>query len=831
MTIQEWLGVNNTLGIDIWEKKYRNGNETFDEWLDRVSGGKADVRKLIVEKKFLPGGRVLANRGVVDEDGKKRKLTYSNCYVIAPPEDNIESIFECATKLARTYSYGGGCGVDLSKLSPRGAKINNAAKSTTGAVSFMELYNLTTSLIGQSGRRGALMLSLSCDHPDLEEFIEIKSDLDKINKANLSIRVTDGFMQAVKDDSMHTLSFLREETGEVIEKEVRAKDVFRKLCELNWRVAEPGILYWDRINNWNLLSEDPNFEYAGVNPCAEEPLPAGGSCCLGSLNLSAFVSEDGEFCYSDFTKAVGIAVKAMNHILDEGLALHPLKEQYTSVGNWRQIGVGIMGLADMLIKMGIRYGSEEAVDICDNIGSIMANSALHASAELAAIDGAYPMFSYDYISKSNFYSHNACSSNTRIAVEAYGLRNSQLLTIAPTGTLSTMLGISGGIEPIFANYYERKTESLHGEDVYYKVYTPIVQKYMEEHNIIDYSYVKDHPDALEKYGISNWQDIKNEKDLKDFIAIAGLVDINKVGLPEYFITARDLDYRERIAMQAVWQDHIDASISSTVNVPNEFTIDDVYDLYMHAWEKGLKGVTIFRDGCERAAVLNTASSKDKKNESTDGVEAVTEAPTSSRGHSEGMDICVTDATCHEPNVLARGEIIKASDKFVGKKRTLRTGCGTLHCEAFFDPDNGELREVYLSKGSTGGCGQFMVGLSRMVSLAARGGIDIEDIVDQLKSSGTCPSYAVRRAKFGDTSVGSSCPVAVGNALIAMHEEMIQQINFNNAIAEISKKDETVVREIVKDLKTSGPKCPECDGDLVFEGGCCTCKQCGYSKCD
>lgn len=790
MTVQEWLGEHNKLGIDIWEKKYRNGNETFVEWLDRVSGGNPALRRLIVEKKFLPGGRILANRGVVGEDGKRRKLTYSNCYVITPPEDNIESIYECATKLARTYSYGGGCGVDVSNLSPRGAKINNAAKSTTGAVSFMELYNLTTSLIGQSGRRGALMLSISCDHPDLEEFIEIKSDVNKINKANLSVRITDGFMEAVRDDRPYTLSFTREETGEVIEKEVRAKEVFRKLCELNWRVAEPGILYWDRINNWNLLSEDTQFAYAGVNPCAEEPLPAGGSCCLGSLNLAAFVDEGGLFNPEDFTNAVKIAVKAMNDILDEGLELHPLQEQHDSVRDWRQIGVGIMGLADMLIKMGIRYGSRESIDLCDHIGELMADTAIYASATQAAVYETYPKFDYDTISESLFYSHNTYP-DTRSTVEAHGLRNSQLLTIAPTGTLSTMLGISGGIEPIFANYYERKTESLHGEDTYYKVYTPIVKEYMEKHGITD-----------------------------------------DTDLPDYFVTARDIGYRERIAMQGVWQDHIDASISSTVNVPNDFSIDDVCDLYMLAWESGLKGVTIFREGCERAAVLNAGSSKGTKNESTEGVKPVTEASTGSQGHSEGMDICCSVELTDE---LARGEIIKASDRFVGKKRMLRTGCGTLHCEAFFDPDNGELREVYLSKGSTGGCANFMVGLSRMISLSARGGIDIEDIVDQLKSCGTCPSYAVRRAKFGDTSIGSSCPVAVGNALIAMHEEMIQQVNFCKGIVSWKELKESVelekedIVEPVKKLETA--KCPECEGELVFEGGCNTCKSCGWSKCD
>lgn len=266
MTVQEWLGTDNQLGIDIWEKKYRYNEETFDEWLDRVSGGNEDVKQAIIEKKFLFGGRILSNRGL-QKLGKK--ITYSNCYVIGEPRrDSIESIYDCAKQLARTYSYGGGCGVDIGKLAPRGAKVNNAARETSGAVSFMDLYNLTTELIGQNGRRGALMISIPCDHPDLEEFINIKSDLNKITKANISIRITDEFMEAVKNDSPYKLHFTREETGEVIEKEVKAKEIFHKICEMNWDYAEPGMLFWDRIENWNLLSEDKEFSYAGVNPCA-----------------------------------------------------------------------------------------------------------------------------------------------------------------------------------------------------------------------------------------------------------------------------------------------------------------------------------------------------------------------------------------------------------------------------------------------------------------------------------------------------------------------------------------------------------------------------------
>lgn len=747
MTVQEWLGTENQLGQDIWERKYRYENETFDEWINRVSGGNSEIANLIKEKKFLFGGRILANRGL---ENKGRKISLSNCYVIEPPEDNIESIFDCAKKLARTYSYGGGCGVDISKLSPRGAKVNNAAKETTGSVSFMDLYSMVTGLIGQAGRRGALMLSLSCEHPDLEEFIGIKSDLDRVTKANISIRITDKFMAAVKNKTPFTLSFTRLETGETITKEIDAYEMFHKMCEMNWDYAEPGMLFWDRINNWNLLSCDDEFEYAGTNPCAEEPLPAGGSCLLGSINLAEFACDTG-FDFESFKHCVKSSVIALNEVLDEGLPLHPLKEQRESVYDWRQIGLGIFGLADLLIKLRIKYGSPEAIDLCDMIGHTMADMAIKTSAVLAKEYGVYPKYKPEAVEQSAFYSKNALGE-TKELVESFGLRNSQLLTIAPTGSLSTMLGVSGGIEPIFANYYTRKTESLKGHDEYYKVYTPIVKEYMDKHGLKDDS-----------------------------------------ELPDYFVTAQTLDYKNRIYMQSIWQSHIDASISSTVNVPNDFTVEQVEDLYMTAWESGLKGVTIFRDGCKRAGILTI-----KEN---------------------------TEDTVEKPHNLERGMIIKADDNCIGKKRTLRTGCGTLHCEAFFDPDNGQLLETYFSKGSSGGCNNFMIGLSRMISLAARGGIDVYSIVDQLKSSGTCPSYAVRTATKHDTSKGSSCPVAIGNALLEMYEEMMDEVGF----LDIEEKELEVAAP--KIMPVSKAKCPQCGGELVFEGGCNTCKNCGWSKCD
>ena len=757
MTVEEWLGENNQLGIDIWHRKYQKNDETFDEWLDRVSGGNEEVKNLIIEKKFLFGGRILSNRGLTGEH-----VTYSNCYVIAPPEDNIESIYESRKKLARTYSYGGGCGIDLSNLAPAGAKVRNQAEHTTGAVSFMQGYSQTTEEIGQNGRRGALMISLDCHHPDLIDFINIKTKDNAVTKANISVRVTDDFMKAVENDEDWVMSFTRPETGETITKKARAKDIFHKLCQNNADWAEPGVLFWDRIESWNLLSENPNFHYAGVNPCAEEPLPAGGSCLLGSINLSEFVKNK-QFDFQSFKKTVDISVEALNEVLDEGLPLHPLREQRDSVSNWRQIGLGVMGIADMLIKMELPYDSNEAIQLCDEIGKVMSREAIAASATLSFNYGCYPEYDKFYLNESKFYQSHVLPE-TRDYVYLHGLRNSQLLTIAPTGTLSTMLGISGGIEPIYANSYTRKTESLHGKDVYYKVYTPIVDRYMKEHDLTDESQ-----------------------------------------LPEWFVTSSTIDPMKRIAMQATWQRHIDASISSTVNLPNEATVEDIEKLYMEAWKQGLKGLTIYRDGCKRSGIL---SHEDK----TEDVQPQTETFTG----------------------LGRGDIVECSNDLIGKKRKIITGCGPTHILAYFDPVSGDLMEVYLNKGSQGGCALYMTGLSRMISLACRAGVDIYSIKDQLDSTGACPSYAVRAATRHDTSKGSCCPMAIGNALIDMWREMQDDININwedEKISESTSSQTKTSQFTNQTITNSSAICPECGEPLVFEGGCNSCKNCGYSKCN
>lgn len=413
-----------------------------------------------------------------------------------------------------------------------------------------------------------------------------------------------------------------------------------------------------------------------------------------------------------------------------------------------------MGIADMLIKMEIPYDSDKAIELCSHLAKIMYNAAVVESATLAAQSGPYSQ--YKYIC-NDFYNNNTIDT-AKERVYRHGLRNSQLLTIAPTGSISTMIQVSGGVEPIFANSYTRKTESLYGEDVYYKVYTPIVDQYMKAHGLTE-----------------------------------------EEQLPKWFVTSGTIDPFKRIEMQGAWQKYIDASISSTVNLPHEATVEEVEKLYIAAWENGLKGLTIFRDGCARMGILTTDSSKTEEN------------------------------IPHSLEELKRGDIIESNDDLIGKKRKIITGCGSMHILAYFDPATGDLMEVYLNKGSTGGCANFTTGLSRTISLLCRAGVSVFDIKDQLDSTGVCPSYAIRSATKHDTSKGSCCPMAIGNALVEMWKEMQDELEFNED--EIDEEVSPSIEISSKPSIKSEAKCPECGEPLVFEGGCNSCKNCGWTKCE
>lgn len=726
MKLQDWL--TTELGQDIWKRKYQHNDETLDEWITRVSNGNKDVEKLIKEKKFLFGGRILASRGITD-----RKVTYSNCYVLAPVEDNIEDIYETAKKLARTFSYGGGCGVDISKLRPKGSPVNNAAKTTTGAVNFMETFCNVSRTIGQGGRRGALMISMDVNHDEIKDFINAKNANAKLEECNISVRADSAFMT------------------KVIEGDAAATELMHTLARNNWDWGEPGMLFWDNINSHTMLSEyikNGEFEFAGVNPCAEETLPAGGSCLLGALNLSEFVNDPfgkkPAFNLPEFRKAVNIAIDALNKVLDEGLELHPLQIQRDSVRDWRQIGLGIMGFADTLVKMRIPYGSKRCMNLINVIGKELVNTGLQQSAILAGNKGTFVKYNKDYILNSNFIKRGCITEKTKDLIKLYGLRNSQLFTIAPTGSIGTMLGISTGVEPIYdVNGYTRTTKSLQDEETTYTEYPVIIQQAI----------------------------------LTD--------DINMTtDRPTYIVGAKDLDYMERVATQATWQKWIDASISSTVNLPASATVEDIFKIYIAAHELGCKGVTVFRDGCKKLGILNKISK--------------------------------------DPEVVTN-EIDTDIKHCIAFGSKLQTGCGSLWMTVYFHKVTGQLCHIFLNKGSKGGCNSYMVGLSRLISLAGKHGASVEDIVDQLNSVVACPAYVSRKAVDYNVSPGKSCADAIGKELLRLYADFKATYIENDIVITEVKIDNKVIAQT--------EECPECGAKLNHIGGCCTCSECGWTKCD
>lgn len=776
MTVQEWLGEDNQLGIDIWERKYRYGNETFDEWLDRVSGGNQELKQLIAEKKFLFGGRTLANRGT------NKKGSFSNCYSRGYVEDDLDDLMQAVKDIAVTFKAQGGQGVSLSNIRPSGCGINNGQFESDGIIPFMEIYNRTTESISQGGsRKGALIMTLDIWHREAETFIKIKSEDGRIEKANLSLEIDDEFMECVKKyyetGEKITRHIIKNYNGNVIEYDVTPINLYKLMMEKAYDWAEPGCIYTNRFRNYNLMEFVDDYQIESCNPCGEQPLPKHGACNLGSINLSEFVvcpfTSHAYFDDNSFIDAVRVSIEALDTVLDENINNHPLQEQKDMAFNYRNIGLGIMGVHDFLIKLGITYGSERSKNVIDNIMSLMFKTSVIKSSELAKDKGAFPKYSKELLESKIVKNHFSKDELKSLGVYESGIRNCSLLSIAPSGSIGTMLNISTGCEPLFQISYKRRTESLKGKEEYYDVYTGVANEFIKKHNV--------------------------------------------GSLPQYFNTSSDIPWKDRIDIQSILQNHVDTAISSTVNLPHNCTLDEIEKLYLYAWKKGLKGVTIFRDGCKRVGILSTSYSSnpiDSKNNEKDSI-----------GYEE----------------LTRGMIIKADDNSIGKKRTLVTGCGTLHCIALFDPDNGNLLETYLSKGSSGGCNNYMTGLSRMMSLSARGGIDIYSIIDQLNSCGTCPSYAVRTATKHDTSKGSCCPVAIGYALLDMYNE-IQNELFDDEIENI--EDDEIDKKMTEKLKTDIRQdtsnhiyekrknhCPSCESEVIFEGGCVTCKSCGWTKCE
>jgi len=542
--------------------KYKKKGETHEEFIERISLGDKELYEIFKNKEGLWGGRNLY------AIGREGNITGSNCYVATDPEDSLEDIYRADYHLARTYSYGGGQGLNLSKIRPKDAKVNNTSSTSPGPMVFAEKYSHTTLNTQQAKRRGALMLMMNIDHPDVLDFATAKLDLTKINGANISLAMTDDFIKAAANDEMWEMSF--ETPYEVITKRVRARDLMEVIAYANHTMGDPGMIFIDNVNNYHLLSEYPDVKFTATNPCGEQPLMANGSCNLGSVNLYAFVrkpfTEDAYFDASRFAHVV----KHMTWGLDELLTMlgdrHALQEQRDHVGQWREVGLGVMGLADLALGMGMAYGSEPFIELLDDIMKLMANAAAQASAMRAQHYGSFERYDYDLVSKSVFFNH-AYTEETKSMIKQFGLRNSRILSIAPTGSISNVLGVSGGVEPFFMLGYNRTIQSMF---------------------------------EAEKT-ITVWE--KTPKALAAHLKIDSIDE-----LPEWAkVTSQNIDFDDRAAVQATIQNYVDTAISSTFNLNNDATVDDIIDIYFKAHEYGLKGATVFRDNCAKVGILSGTS--------------------------------------------------------------------------------------------------------------------------------------------------------------------------------------------------------------------------------
>ena len=992
-----------------------------------------------------------------------------NCYALPMPEDNLESIFDVGKMAARTYSVGGGCGINISKLRPKNSIVHNAATTTTGPTSFMELYSFITGLIGQAGRRGALMLSMECTHPDIEEFINLKTKQGVCEKANISVMVNDKFMEAAEKDEDWVTEFNSPETG-LITKTFKARKLLELLAKRNWEWAEPGVLFWDRITSYNLNSNNQEFKLVGTNPCqpasavlltpaglttmgklkegdliwssegwtkvvkkwstgikdvyryrtsrgmfigtenhrlmsegikveakdcesidsltggfrerdfaflpeavmdglvlgdgyvhkasnnlvllcigmndsgyftsevkdlikekrpgigryayevttsiqpyelprkweisipdrymeadrqtvcsllrglysangsvinpptgysritykttspvlrdqiqillsslgigsyyttnksaeiefsngiytckasydinitsdrtkfmnligflqkyktkkviqgdshkrkmqelilektylgkeevfditvdnsthtywtgglnvsncGEIPLQAGGACLLGSINLSEFVKKpftsDAYVNMEELAYTVSMAVIALNRVLDENIPAHPLEIQRNNARDWRAIGLGTMGMADMLIKLGVTYGSERSLEILEEVYSLIAQTAVSASLTLAIEFGAFPKCDGNLIAESSFIKSLNLPAQMIEDIRKYGLRNSQLLTCAPTGSIGTMLQVSTGIEPNFALKYVRRTQSLAEKDTYYEVNAKIVDDYFKSTSFNEYV-----------------NDLDDNKDL-----------------PNYFIESKDIAPINRIKVQAMVQKYTDNSISSTINLPKEATVEDVYKIYMEAWKQGLKGVTVYRQGCNREGILTV-----KKPDNI----PLTGAP--KRPETLPCDIYKVKVRGEEFIVCVGLYNYRPYEIFVFRpvrKFSLTGSKGQIT----------KVRKGYYSLSSA----DFEIAnlLSTELSVEERAATLYSSM---LLRHGVSLKYIIKTARKVDDNITS----------------------FSSAMCRVLAK--------YLPAEVEG-KCPECGADLIHEGGCVHCQSCSYSRCD
>lgn len=613
--MEHWYDNEISRGI-LAAKYYHEGETTPQQFIDRVSSiFKGDFRErmkeYITDGDFSPAGRTLYAAG----SRGKFKVSMSNCYILPSPEDNLESIFHSNYEIARIFSYGGGIGINISNLRPAGSRVHNVARTSTGAVSFMKIFNTTGEVISQNGRRGAQMVGLNCSHPDIYEFLHIKQNEEKLSSMNISILFTDEFMEAVRDDKEYTLRFHVESTGENIKRTIRARDFFREFCETQWDWGDPGALFSDRLNDYHLLAGYDEYQIEITNPCGEFGGNAYNACNLGSINLYNMIDDKFGNAPSlneeKFKQAVYDGIIALDEIVSYGYETQPLDENRTCIDDWRSLGLGLFGVADALVAMKLAYGSREASAFMENAMKIMLLSALRSSCDRAKMKGTFGQYRREATEKSPIIQMvKELDGGLYEDIRTYGLRNGTLLAIAPTGTISLLMGsFSGSCEPLYKISYERSTHKMEEVNGSFRVYAHSVKDLLRYHHL----------------PLTLTDDEIREK------------------FP-WVIESHDISFMDRVAMQAVMQKYVDNSISSTVNLKNDATPEDIYDIYLAAWESGCKGITVFRDGCRRGNILGVAA---KEEEKADGPKPV-----------EGQPVC---PECGGKNIRVEGHCAACSD--------------------------------------------------------------------------------------------------------------------------------------------------------------------------
>jgi ribonucleoside-diphosphate reductase alpha chain len=709
--------------------------ETFEQAVYRLAQVAAGAEKgnqkyweekfasLIGELIFVPSTPIWANMGKPD-----RPWQPSACFVLAV-EDSLQSMYETLLSTAMVFKSGGGVGYNFSTIRPRGSLVRSTKGRASGVVELIRLYNASSDMVMQGGvRRGASMGILNIDHPEIMDFIHAKLD-GGLTNFNLSVGITDAFMEALEHGADWPLVF----NGEVHDI-LPAAELWQEIVKSAHACGDPGIIFVDRLQKHNPV---PKMAINSTNPCGEQPLCPGESCLLGSINLARVVSADGRVNVDLYNDVVSTAVRFLDNLID--VAEYPLPLIAEATRATRKIGLGFTGLADALIMAGLPYDSPEGRDYAGRITEMMQKAASATSRELAEEKGCFPEWE-----NSVYYPEEK-------------RRNATSVTIAPTGSVTTMAGCEGyGIEPVFAVAYKKST-NVAGD---FEVLSPL---FLE---------------ACRKRGVT--------KDILEEVASKGTCQGVKGIPPEIarvFKGAQDITPEDHILMQAEVQKYVDNAVSKTINLPNQATTEDIDRCYRMAYELGLKGITIFRDGCKEGTVtIGQGEIKDKP---------------------------------REERTLKRGEILPRPVSTHGMTHRLDTGCGKLYLTVNYQPNSGEILETFITTGSDGGCLVYTEAASRMISLAIRGGIAVDEIVEQLLSTHSCPSYMLAKGKGKKLSPGKSCASAIAHKIAEIKDMLKKECNGSQGSTE-----EPVDPSLL---------C-ECGAIMERTEGCFVCRNCGYSKC-